>query len=306
MRLVTYERDGAGRCGLVVEDRVLDAERLAGGIGLEPVGVFASARGVLTAGSDVWRALDDAARSARLQGEGMLISDVTLWAPVEDPDKIICLGLNYRDHAAEANLPLPAAPMLFAKFRNSLVGPTGPIVLPKADRAIDYEAELAVVIGRTAKDIAAVDALDYVAGVMAFNDVTARDVQHATSQWTAGKAIDTFAPCGPALVFLDEITDVQSLAVSARVNGVTVQHGTTADMIFSVAETIEFLTSLMTLVPGDIIATGTPAGVGFSRDPQVLLRDGDQVEVEIEGVGLLRNPVVAVEPSRRTPAAASA
>jgi acylpyruvate hydrolase len=150
-----------------------------------------------------------------------------------------------------------------------------------------------VVIGARAKDVAAAEALAHVAGVMALNDVTARDVQHATSQWTAGKAIDTFAPCGPALVLLDEIADVQDLGVRAAVNGVTVQDGTTRDMIFGVAETIAFVSSLMTLEPGDIIATGTPAGVGVSRDPQVLLGDGDVVEVEIAGVGTLRNPVVA-------------
>jgi 2-keto-4-pentenoate hydratase/2-oxohepta-3-ene-1,7-dioic acid hydratase in catechol pathway len=284
MRLVTYEHDGETRCGVLVDGRVVDAASVGGEW-------LATTRGVLEAGPDTWTALATAARDA--VDESLPLAGLRLRAPVEDPDKIICLGLNYRDHAEESGLPLPAAPLLFAKFRNSLAGPTAAIVPPSSTQAVDYEAELAVVIGRRAKEVAAADALDHVAGVMAFNDVTARDIQHATSQWTAGKAIDTFAPCGPALVFLDEIRDVQRLRVRARVNGETVQDGTTADMIFGVAETIEFVSGLMTLEPGDIIATGTPAGVGVSRDPQVLLGPGDVVEVEIDGVGALRNVVEA-------------
>jgi 2-keto-4-pentenoate hydratase/2-oxohepta-3-ene-1,7-dioic acid hydratase in catechol pathway len=290
MRVVTYAREGAARPGVVVADQLLDAATLARDAG---VGAIATVRELLEAGAEAWRAVESAARDAAGRGDGRPLAGVTLRAPVEDPDKIICLGLNYRDHAEESGLPLPAAPMLFAKYRTSLTGPDAPIVVPPVTSAVDYEAELAVVIGRTAKDVAAEDALAYVAGVTAFNDVTARDVQHATSQWTAGKAIDTFAPCGPALVSLDEVGDVQALRVAARVNGATVQDGSTADMVFTVAETIAFVSSLMTLVPGDLIATGTPAGVGVSRDPQLLLRDGDEVEIEIAGVGRLRNPVVA-------------
>jgi 2-keto-4-pentenoate hydratase/2-oxohepta-3-ene-1,7-dioic acid hydratase in catechol pathway len=290
MRVVTYERAGVARPGIAVGEQLLDAAALATSAGLPAVG---SVRALLEAGPDTWARYDEAAQAAADAGEGGPLAAATLRAPVEDPDKVICLGLNYRDHAEEAGLALPAAPMLFAKYRNSLVGPSAPIMLPPVSAAVDYEAELAVVIGRPVKDVGADTALDHVAGVMALNDVTARDVQHATSQWTAGKAIDTFAPCGPALVLLDEIDDVQALRVIARVNGEIVQDGTTADMIFGVAETIAFLSRLMTLVPGDIIATGTPAGVGFSRDPQILLHDGDVAEVEIEGVGALRNPVVA-------------
>jgi 2-keto-4-pentenoate hydratase/2-oxohepta-3-ene-1,7-dioic acid hydratase in catechol pathway len=284
MRVVTFEREGAARLGVIVADQLVDAAQVA---------PYTSVRELLAAGPEAWRGLGAAARDAVARGDCQPLDGLTLRAPVEDPDKIICLGLNYRDHAEESGLALPAAPMLFAKYRNSLTGPDSPIVLPAVSRAVDYEAELAVVIGRTAKDVAERDALAHVAGVMALNDVTARDVQHATSQWTAGKAIDTFAPCGPALVFLNEIEDVQALRVRARVNGETVQDGTTANMIFGVAETIAFVSTLMTLVPGDIIATGTPAGVGISRDPQIRLRDGDVVEIEIDGVGTLRNPVVS-------------
>jgi acylpyruvate hydrolase len=308
MRIITYESRGAGRCGVLVGDRVLDAEELASAVGRDPA-ELASARQLLAAGPELWPALDRAAREAAVRGEGIALEGLVLRAPIEDPDKIVCLGLNYRDHAEESNMALPAAPMLFAKFRNSLVGPRAEIVPPAQTEAVDYEGELAVVIGRRAKDVVAADALDHVAGVMAMNDVTARDVQHATSQWTAGKAIDTFAPCGPSLVFLDEIEDVQDLRIQTRVNGVTVQDGTTANMIFAVAETIEFLSALMTLEPGDIVATGTPAGVGVSRDPQVLLAPGDLVEVEIEGIGSLNNRVAAprgADPSAEAATAAAA
>jgi 2-keto-4-pentenoate hydratase/2-oxohepta-3-ene-1,7-dioic acid hydratase in catechol pathway len=269
MRLVTYQRNGHARSGVVVGDAVFDTG-------------FATTRAALEAAT-----IEPRERAGTLD-------ELVLGPPITDPDKIICLGLNYRDHAAESGLALPKAPMLFAKFRNSLAGPTAPIVLPARGELFDYEAELAVVIGRRGKDIAADEALEYVAGAMVLNDVTARDVQHATSQWTAGKAIDTFAPCGPALVLMDEIEDLQNLSVKARVNGVTVQDGHTSQMIFGVAETIAFVSSLMTLEVGDIIATGTPAGVGVSRDPQVLLRDGDVVEIEIEGLGVLSNPVAAL------------
>jgi 2-keto-4-pentenoate hydratase/2-oxohepta-3-ene-1,7-dioic acid hydratase in catechol pathway len=281
MRLVTYQRDGHARSGLIREGIVFDTG-------------WASTKALLEAGERSLRELEH----AELTPAGGL-EDLRLGPPVADPDKIVCLGLNYLDHARESGLALPQAPMLFAKFRNSLIGPADEIVLPAAGAVFDYEAELAVVIGRRAKDVAAADALEHVAGAMAFNDVTARDVQHATSQWTAGKAIDTFAPCGPALVTLDELGDLQDLAIRARVNGETVQDGRTSDMIFGVAETIAFVSSLMTLEPGDIIATGTPAGVGVSRDPQVLLAGEDLVEIEIEGIGVLANPVTALVAARR-------
>jgi acylpyruvate hydrolase len=213
--------------------------------------------------------------------------------PVPDPQKIVCLGLNYRDHAAEAKLPLPASPILFAKYANSLIGALDDIVVPAPARAaLDYEVELAVVIGERASRVTAEDALRHVAGYTVFNDVTARDLQFATSQWGAGKAIDTFGPIGPHLVPRSAIPDPQSLMLTTRLNGVQVQHASSGGMIFTVAETIAYVTSFMTLEPGDIIATGTPAGVGFTRSPQILLHDGDVVEVEIERIGMLRNRIV--------------
>jgi 2-keto-4-pentenoate hydratase/2-oxohepta-3-ene-1,7-dioic acid hydratase in catechol pathway len=265
MRLVSYQSDGGWRAGVVDGDAIVDAG--------------ASVRALLARGE------------VAAGGERLARESVRLGPPVPDPSKIVCLGLNYRDHAQESGLTPPSAPMFFAKFPNSLIGPGERIVPPATTQKVDYEAELAVVIGRRGRDIATADALGHVAGAMPFNDVSARDLQLANNLWTGGKAIDTFGPCGPELVLMDEIEDLQALAIRARVNGETLQDGTTADMIFGVAETIAFLSQIMTLEPGDIIATGTPAGVGQSRDPQVFLRSGDVVEIEIEGLGTLSNPV---------------
>jgi acylpyruvate hydrolase len=212
--------------------------------------------------------------------------------PVPDPDKIICLGINYREHAAEANVEVPPVPTFFAKFRNSLIGPTASIQLPRVSTRIDYEGELAVIIGERCKHVSEQNALQYVAGYAAFNDVSARDLQTRTSQWTAGKALDTFAPMGPGIVPASEIPDSQALTLITRLNGQEVQHDSTGSMVHSVAAAIAFLTSFMTLEPGDIIATGTPSGVGFKRNPPLFMRHGDVVEVEIERIGAIRNSVV--------------
>src|SRR5437879_7886152 len=182
--------------------------------------------------------------------------------------------------------------MFFAKFRNSLIGPTGPILLPRVGTKIDYEGELAVIIGTRCKDVTEQEALQYVAGYTIMHDVSARDLQMQTSQWTAGKALDTFAPMGPGIVLASSIPDPQTLTLTTRLNEQVVQHDTTANMVFSVASTIAFLSSLMTLEPGDIIATGRASGVGFKRTPPLFLHDGDVVEVEIERIGRIRNPVL--------------
>jgi acylpyruvate hydrolase len=298
MRLVSFRRSplDALRCGIQTDGHVADAERVAQLAGLDlPQGAARSTRTLITLPATELERLDGTVQSHTQQladaDAWFSVDDVVLGPPVPDPSKIVCLGLNYRDHAAEAGLAAPAAPMFFAKWANSLIGPAAPIVPPLTTSQVDYEAELAVVIGRGGRNITAGAALDHVFGVMAFNDVSARDLQLANNLWTGGKAIDTFGPCGPALVSLDEVDDIQSLALRTRVNGETVQDGTTADMIFGVAETIAFLSQIMTLEPGDIIATGTPAGVGNSRDPKLFLHSGDIVEVEVDGVGLLSNPV---------------
>jgi 2-keto-4-pentenoate hydratase/2-oxohepta-3-ene-1,7-dioic acid hydratase in catechol pathway len=207
------------------------------------------------------------------------------------PGKIVCVGLNYHDHAEEGGQDLPKAPLLFAKWPNTLIGDGEPIVLPGESTQVDYEAELGVVIGTTAKHVSERDALSAVAGYICVNDVSARDLQFGDGQWTRGKSPDTFCPVGPRLVPRDEIEDPQALAIRCIVNGATLQDSSTSQMIFSVAEIIAYVTRVITLEPGDLIATGTPAGVGVFRDPQVLLQDGDEVSVEIEGLGTLTNPV---------------
>jgi acylpyruvate hydrolase len=230
-----------------------------------------------------------AARAADAD-ERIPLAEATLCAPIPDAQKIICMGLNYRDHAEETGQEIPDAPMWFAKFANSLTGSGQEIVLPAAHgEYVDYEAELALVIGRTARNVSTEDAMSYLAGAMPFNDVSARDLQLQNPLWTSGKAIDTFAPCGPALVTLDETGDLAALELCTRINGEVLQQGTTANLIFGPAELIAWLSRTITLIPGDIIATGTPAGVGAAQGR--FLRDGDSVEVEIAGLGTLANPV---------------
>jgi 2-keto-4-pentenoate hydratase/2-oxohepta-3-ene-1,7-dioic acid hydratase in catechol pathway len=207
------------------------------------------------------------------------------------PGKIVCVGLNYRDHAAEGGMDLPKAPLLFAKWPNTLIGDGDAVVLPPESTQVDYEAELGVVIGTTAKRVSERDALDHVAGYICVNDVSARDLQFADGQWTRGKSPDTFCPVGPRLVPREEIGDPQALAIRCIVNGEALQDSSTAQMIFSVAEIIAYASQVITLEEGDLIATGTPAGVGVFRDPKVLLQDGDEVAVEIEGLGTLTNPI---------------
>jgi 2-keto-4-pentenoate hydratase/2-oxohepta-3-ene-1,7-dioic acid hydratase in catechol pathway len=210
---------------------------------------------------------------------------------IQRPGKIVCVGLNYRDHAAEAGMDLPKAPLLFAKWPNTLIGDGDAIVLPPEATQVDYEAELGVVIGTAARRVSERDALDHVEGYICLNDISARDLQFADGQWTRGKSPDTFCPVGPRLVPRDEIEDPQALAVRCIVNGEALQDSSTAQMIFSVAEIIAYASQVITLEPGDLIATGTPAGVGVFRDPKVLLKAGDEVSVEIEGLGTLTNPI---------------
>jgi acylpyruvate hydrolase len=232
-----------------------------------------------------------AARAAESDASARVaLADVRLNAPVLDPQKIVCIGLNYRDHAEETGQELPKAPMWFAKFANSLIGSGEQVVLPAAHPArADYEAELALVVGRPARNVREDEALSYLAGAMPFNDVSARDLQMQNPLWTSGKAIDTFAPCGPALVTLDQIDDLRALTLRTRIDGAVVQEGTTANLIFGPAELVAWLSRTMTLLPGDIIATGTPAGVGASRHSY--LQDGQTMEVEIDGLGTLVNPI---------------
>ena len=220
---------------------------------------------------------------------------VKLAAPIARPPKIICIGLNYRDHAIESNMPIPETPTVFAKFSTAVIGPGQPIVLPKASTRPDYEAEFAVVIGKRGRHIPEDRWQEHVFGYTILNDVSARDFQMATSQWMIGKTFDTFAPIGPAIVTADEIADPHKLAISLELSGEVLQDSNTSNLIFGVPKLVAYLSSVFTLEPGDIIATGTPSGVGFARKPPRYLKAGDECRVRIEGLGELYNPVVAEE-----------
>ena len=219
--------------------------------------------------------------------------DAYWFAPVPRPGKLICIGLNYRDHAAESKMAIPEKPVVFSKFSTAVIAPGEPVVLPRESRQVDYEAELAVVIGRRARHVSADRAYDYVLGYTAFNDVTARDFQFADGQWQRGKSCDTFAPMGQTIVTTDTIKDPHRLSIKLVLNGETMQDSNTDQLIFGVPQLIEFLSQSMTLEPGDVIATGTPPGVGFARTPPVFLKPGDEMEVLIEGIGGLGNPVIS-------------
>jgi 2-keto-4-pentenoate hydratase/2-oxohepta-3-ene-1,7-dioic acid hydratase in catechol pathway len=223
------------------------------------------------------------------------LSEATLHAPVPNPQKIIAIGLNYSDHAAETGQQLPEKPIVFAKYANTVVGPGEPVLIPEGvTQEVDYEAELVVVIGKTARNVPVGEALDHVFGYTNGNDVSARDLQRSEGgQWTRAKSLDTFGPMGPYLVTADEIEDPQNLSIRCVLNGEVMQDGSTSKMAFSVAELISFLSHGTTLVPGDVIFTGTPPGVGMARDPKVFLKPGDEVTVEIGGLGSLTNPVEA-------------
>lgn len=218
-----------------------------------------------------------------------------LLAPIPDPQKVLCVGLNYADHARESGAEPPPEPVFFSKFSSAVIGPDEPIVLPKVSQQVDYEAELVVVIGRQGRDIPRQQALEHVAGYTVGHDVSARDWQlnKPGKQWLLGKTFDTFAPIGPALVTPDEVGDVGRLRVQLRLNGRTLQDSSTEQLIFQVDELVAYVSQVCTLLPGDIIFTGTPPGVGFARKPPVFMQPGDVAEVEIERLGVLRNPVVA-------------
>ncbi len=224
-------------------------------------------------------------------GESVPLEGLTILSPLR-PGKLIGIGLNYRDHAAETGKPVPEMPLLFAKMPTSVTGPAGPVRLPAYTGKPDFEGELAVVIGSVARDVAAADALAHVFGYAVMNDVSARDVQQSEPQWVRAKGADTFAPWGPWIMTADEIDDPQALSIRTWLSGELVQDGTTADMVFGVADLIAFISGSMTLEPGDVITTGTPAGVGVARTPPRFLRDGDVVRIEIAGLGVIEHPVV--------------
>jgi len=279
MRFVTFEHDAHRHAGVLIEDHV---------ISLQATG-FTQLLEVLRGGADALQKVADFISGPRTR---IPLATVKLCAPIPDPPKILCMGLNYRDHAEEARLEIPKYPVMFPKYANTVIGSGDNIVLPKNSRKPDYEAELGFVIGRRARHVRAVDWRDYVFGYMNCNDVSARDFQMAVSQWTMGKNFDTFAPMGPYLVTADEVPDPHNLAITLTLDGETMQSSNTRELIFKIPETVAFLSSVMTLEPGDLILTGTPAGVGFGRKPPRWLTPGAEVIVHVEGLGQLRNVCV--------------
>lgn len=309
MKLVRYSMTGghgsSPRLGSLVGDQVRclgeTYHRYLAARGVVRAGELAhalfppSARGFLQAGAaaeDALSALEDAARAGRLEWVTHPRSAVRLHAPLHDPEKFLCIGLNYLDHAEETGSPIPKEPPVFAKFPNAIVDGDAPIVRPRGCQKLDYEVELAFVVGRTAKDVPRERALDYLWGYTIVNDVSARDFQMATSQWMAGKFCDSFAPMGPWIADRTEIPDPHVLELSTWVNGTRLQHGNSKNLIYDINVLVAYLSAHLTLMPGDIVATGTPAGVGFTRKPPVLLKGGDRVRMEITGLGTIDNPVV--------------
>ena len=283
MRLISYRTERGDRAGMLRDGSVIDA-----GDALDRE--VATVRGILTEGL-----LADLAAVDGAEGESIPLADVELLPPVPDPEKIICIGLNYRDHAAEGRQEPPAVPTFFAKFHNALVADDSVVGLPSSSDKVDYEAEIAFVVGRTAKDVAIGEAIDHIAGYTLLNDLSARDLQFQTPQWLPGKVFDGSAPCGPALVTAEELPggpgSHDALGIALDLNGERMQEETTAELIFGIPELLAHLSTLMTLVPGDIVSTGTPAGVGGARDPRVWLKPGDELVVSSPELGELRTTI---------------
>lgn len=279
MRLVTYQANGGNpTVGALVDGQVFELADINDMISLLEAG-------------DVGMESARTALAAAQSSDGVNRDDVTLLPPVVNPEKVIALGRNYAAHAAEGGSAPPDYPMLFHKTAGSLLGDRGTIVVPPVTKRPDYECELAVIIGKTCYQVSEEDALSYVGGYAASNDVSARDLQRRTQQFAQGKMLDTFGPLGPALVTPDEVPDVGKLEIKTILNGKTMQHSNTEYMIFNVPFTISYISQFCTLKPGDVILTGTPEGVGFAQDPPVWLQDGDEVVVEVEHVGRLTNMV---------------
>lgn len=223
------------------------------------------------------------------------IENVQIVAPLNNPSKVVCVGLNYRDHCREHNFAIPEHPVLFSKFPSSIIGPYDAINFSQSNsQKVDYEAELAVVIKKACRNISPEEASDYIAGYCVLNDISARDVQFADGQWIRGKSFDTFCPFGPYLTTTDEVPDPQQLGIRCVLNGQIVQNSNTSEMIFSCFQIVSFISQVATLLPGDLIATGTPAGVGSARNPQIFLKDSDLISVEIDGLGSLNNPICEI------------
>ncbi len=281
MRLVTYDAGDGGRAGMVVDGRVVDAWAALG----EPH--RGSLRELIAHG----RVDDLRGRLGDTGAPSHPLPAVRLLAPIPDPEKIVCIGLNYAKHAAEGRQDVPDSPTIFGKYRNALRADGETVRLPETSRKVDYEAEVAFVVGRQAKAVAEADALDFIAGYTLFNDLSARDLQFATPQWMAGKVFDGSAPCGPTLVTPDEAGPADGIEIELTLNGERMQGDSTANLIFGIPFLLAHLSGLMTLEPGDVVATGTPDGVGGAREPRVWLGDGDELVVSSPTLGRLTTKI---------------
>src|SRR5882724_2306792 len=282
MKFVTFKRDGLAEPGVLIDNNVVSLRGAGFATMLDVIAGGLAARARI----EEWILKPPASEVAPL-------ARVRLLAPIPRPPKIICVGLNYRDHAIESNMEIPKVPTIFSKYSTAVIGPGDTIRLPRLSTKPDYEAEMAVIIGKGGRYISADKWREHVFGYTNLNDVSARDFQMATSQWMIGKTFDTFAPMGPAIVTADEIEDPHALNISLTINGETLQHSNTKNLIFRIPDLIEHLSSVCTLESGDVISTGTPAGVGFARKQPRFLKVGDEVVVKVEGLGELRNPVIA-------------
>lgn len=284
MRLVTFEHPAGSRIGVVRDESLVDLHETDAALPTDMMSLLAMGDEGLVR-----------AKAAAERGQSRPLADVRLLAPVPNPQKILCVGANYADHAAESGMDVPSEPIIFSKPPTALCGPGDTILLPKIGAKVDYEAELVVVIGKRGKNISQAQAMQHVAGYCCGHDVSARDWQKGKpgGQWTLGKGFDTFAPLGPQLVTSDEVGDPNNLCVQFRLNGETMQDSSTSQFIFKVDFLIAYISNVMTLMPGDLLYTGTPPGVGMARKPPVFLKDGDSVEVEIERLGVLQNSVAA-------------
>jgi acylpyruvate hydrolase len=306
MRLVTFETGYGARFGQIDGDDVVDlnaayAALLASRGVPRPrararLEVPPDATAFLAEGTAAQRRAEEAvgyARDAAVRGVRIARAGLSLLPVVPRPPKVICVGLNYRDHAEETGMKIPESPVFFSKFTSALVGAGQPVVAPRASGQLDYEVELAVVIGRPGHHIREADAYAHIAGYTILNDVSVRDFQMRTSQWLIGKVFDRSTPVGPALVSADEVPDPESLRLTTTVNGRVLQDGNTRNFIFGIRRVIAAISEILTLEPGDLIATGTPAGVGYTRTPPIFLKPGDTMVAEVEGLGRLENPIVA-------------
>ncbi len=304
MKLLTYNFKGKNRVGFLFEESIVDLNQAILTMKAEQrdkhgIPQYPNMVSFLNAGVEAMELAKEAVQfisSSDLVPDQVMVfhrEDVHLQAPILKPGKIICVGQNYREHILEMNLEIPKYPVIFSRFNNCIIGADDPISLPDVTKELDYEAEFLFIIGKKAKNVSREQALDYVAGYTIGNDVSARDLQNRTSQWTQGKIVDGTFPVGPYLVTKDEVVDIHNLDISLSINGEQRQHSNTDNLVFDVEYLIEYLSQFMTLEPGDIILTGTPGGVGAPT--QSFLQDGDVVEVRIEQLGVLTNTVQQVK-----------